>query len=162
MRGAREPLLWIALASLATCLPVPQLVVPASASLALSMTLLLETPIGEQARATLRLARIAAWAACVLNVLLLTPMGWVVFSIGTVSVPLALLALANALRRLAWVGGTGDDEQWFSAVGLLFAGGFLAGCLRLDFAIGVQLFTAPVLAFLVLRFRRQFPLETAR
>jgi len=162
MKGVREPLLWIALASLATCLPVPPLVALACASLALSIQVLLETRIGEHARQALQLARVAAWAACTLNALLLMPLPWVVISIGTVSVPLALLALSNALRRLAWVGGTGDDDQWFWAVGLLFAVGFFAGCLRLDLAIGVQFCTAPVLALLVLRFRRQFPFGIAR
>lgn len=162
MKGVREPLLWIALASLATCLPAPQLVVPACASLALSIQVLLRTRIGEHARRALHLARLAAWLACALNALLLTPLAAGLVVLAILSVPLALLALANALRRLAWVGGVGDEDQWFSAVRLLFAGALLAGCLRPDIAVGVQFLTAPVLAFLVLRFRRRFPLEIAR
>ena len=162
MKGLREPLLFIALASLAMSLPLPPLVVPACAALALSIQLLLATRIGDHARAALQLSRLAAWAACALNALQFMPLPWVVISVGTLSVPLALLALSNALRRLAWVGGTGDDDQWFSAVGLLFAGGFIAGCFRHDIALGVLFCTAPVLSWLVLRFRRQFPLETAR
>jgi hypothetical protein len=162
MKGVREPLLWIALASLATCLPFPHVAIPTCAALALSLQLLSRTRLGALVRPSLRIAAISAWVAFGLNALLLTPLAAADLRLAILSVPLALLALTNALRRMARIGATEDDEQWFSAVQLLFAGAVVVGFLRIDIAFAVQFLTGPVLAYRVLQFRRQFPLETAR
>jgi len=161
MKGVREPLLWIALASLATVVPFPQVAIPACATLALSIQLLSRTRPGAHSRTSLRIAATGAGIAFVLNALLLTPLGAAAFRIAILSVPLALLALANSLRRIARSGAM-EDESWFSGVQSLFAAAVVAGLWRTHIASSMQLLTAPLLAFLVLEFRRQFPLENAR
>ncbi|MBK7644831.1 MAG: hypothetical protein IPJ19_17620 [Planctomycetes bacterium] len=108
------------------------------------------------------MAQTGAWIACALNALALTPSGAPLLSSALLSIPLALLLLAESLRRLAWTGGMGEDEAWFSAVRVLFAGAFVAGCIQRESALGLQLACAPLFAFLVLRFRRPFPLASTR
>jgi hypothetical protein len=162
VRGVREPLLWIALASLSTCLPFPHVSIPACAALALSIQLLARTRLGAHAYLSLRIAAISAWVACALNALLLTPLAVADLRLAILSVPFALLAVADSLRRMARIGAAEDDERWFSAVQVLFTGAVVVGVLRWDIAFAVQFLAAPVLAYLVLQFRRQFPLESAR
>ena len=167
MRGMREPLLWIALAALAASLPVATVGMPACAALALSIQLLMQTRLGDNARGPLRLAQLATWLTCllyasVLGMQMLKGSTVLPHRAAELSMPIALFALATALGRMAEVAAIEESELWLSSVRVLFLGG-----LAIDLVTGgagfVILFLAcPIFSVLVLRMRSRIALPNVR
>ena len=167
MKGVREPLLWIALASPLAFLPAPQLGLPISAALALSIQLLRRTRLGQQAQRQLLAALVLAWSACALQVSLLCDsmlhLGLPVpFFVIAAAPPLTLLAVAHALHRMADVAALDESALWFSASRLLFAGLIVLGAFKVDFCVNGGFLACPIFAYLVLRMRTEIALPDAR
>jgi hypothetical protein len=167
VRGVREPLLWIALASLPAFLPFAPLGLPVSIALALSIVLLLRTRLGQHARPALLVALLSAALAsltyaAILAAQMLHGPTFLPHRAAELCVPIALLALATALSRMADVAALESSALWLSAVRLILLGG-----LAFDLATGgggfaIQLLACPIFALLVLRMRAEIALPDAR
>jgi hypothetical protein len=164
MRGVREPLLWIALASLVAFLPFPTVALPVSAALALSAQCLLATRLGSHARAALLVAVVAAWFTCALHASFLTPiaMPFHLHRLAELSMPVALLALATGLSRMADTAALEESALWLSAVRVLFLGGIVIDVWTGGAGFVIQLLACPLFAWYVLELRSRIPLPNVR
>ena len=164
MKGVREPLLWIALASLLAFLPFSTVALPVSAALALSIQCLLRTRLGSHARPALLVALVAAWFTCVLHASLLAPhtSSFLLHRLAELGMPVALLALASALSRMADIAALEESALWLSGVRVLFLGGLGFDLATSGGGFVIQFLACPVFAILVLRMRATIALEGSR
>jgi hypothetical protein len=164
MRGVREPLLWIALASLVAFLPFSTVGLPVSAALALSIQCLLRTRLGSHARPALLVAVAAAWFTFALHSSLLSPHAppFVLYRLAALSMPVTLLALASALSRMADVAALEESNLWLSGVRVLFLGGIAFDVLTPGAGMVTQFLACPIFAVLVLRMRASIALQGSR
>jgi hypothetical protein len=167
MKGLREPLLWIALASFAASLPIPQVALPVSTALALGTLLLMRTRVARFARRPLLLASFALWSVCALNALCLIT--WMLhgsagfaFRAADLGMPLALWALANSLKRISDAAVVERSSLWLSAIQLLFLGWFCVDWFTDGAGFVIGFLACPIFAVLVLRMRSEIGVPSAR
>ncbi len=163
MKGVREPLLWIALAALVAFLPFPTVAMPVSAALALSTQCLLRTRLGSHARAALLVAVVAAWFTCALYASFLapSPIPFHVYRLAELSMSFTLLALANALSRMADIAAIEESALWLSGVRVLFLGGLVFDIFTGGAGFVIQILACPIFAVLVLQMRTRIALPDA-
>ena len=167
MRGLREPLLWIALASFVAFLPVPQLAMPVSAALALATLLLLRTRVAQLTRQRILFANCACWslfalnALCLLTLMMRVPL-WPAFRAAELGMPLVLWMLAGILGHIADVAVIEDCAAWFRGLRPLLIGWFLVSVWFFGAGVVVGLLVGSCFALLVLQMRSRIPREIAR
>jgi len=164
MKGIREPLLWIALASFVAFLPFSTVALPVSAALALSMQCLSSTRLGSHARKALLIAAVAAWFTCALHATFLTPIPipFHLHRLAGSSMTFALLAMAHALGRMAETAAIEESALWLLAVRVLFVGGLVIDLVTGGAGVGIMLLSCPIFAVLVLQLRARIPQPDAR
>ena len=167
MRGVREPLLWIALASFAAALPHATVGMPACAALALSIQMLMRTRLGTHARGPLRLARLGTallfllYAGVLVMEMVHVPRA-LLYRAADLGMPVALFVLATALSRMAQVAALDESGLWLAGVRVLFAGELIVDVATGGAGIGIRLLAFPTFALLVLQMRAQTALPNVR
>lgn len=168
MKGLREPLLWIALASFVAFLPFSTVRVPTCLAIALSLRMLMGTRVARQAAVPLLVAFFSSTLACFLHAALLTTQMLrtstlhLAYPAAEWAVSITLIALATALGRIADAAAIEESHLWFSAIRVLFLGAMAIDIFIPGVCTLINLLACPFFAVLVFRMRSAIPRTSAR